>query len=281
MDEIRQIVEEEVNKQTEMLKKEVESLKKEMSEVKQENQNLRGALSKLENELDEVEQYNRKSSLILMGGGIDEGKKDETPKETRELAKQVISDKLNVKLHGSIVACHRLRNRKWILVKFQDHDDREAVYRSKFKQGGDWKDRVAIHENLTERRARTVKLHGEMQKADKVLNFYTRNGRIMARSASDKQYSEIKYWFSEKNIMDELSRAPVRNTNPHHPQTTNTQFTRSQTLQNLTSGHVARQAANLEDYLVENVRKTRQATKHKNGGKNAAGSTDAEWFWLY
>ena len=135
---------------------------------------------------------------------------------------------------------------------------------------------MAIHENLTERRARTVKLLGEMQKADKVLNFYTRNGRIMARSTSDKQYSEIKYWFSEQNIMDELNKAPVRNSNPRHPQTTNTQFMHTQTLQNLTTGHVARQAANLEDYLVENVRQTRQAAKLKNGGKSAVVSTDTE-----
>ena len=264
MDEIKKIVEDEVKKQTEMLTKEVESLRKEMSTVKEENKNLRGAVSKLENELDEIEQYNRKSSLILMGGGISEGERDETPKETREIAKQAISEKLKVELKGNIVACHRLRNKKRILVKFQDHDDREAVYQSKFKQGGDWKDRLVIHENLTERRARTVRLLGEMTKADKVLNFYTRNGKIMARSSVDRQYTEIKYWYSEQNIMDQLGTAPVRTTNPSQSTTTNPQFIRSQTLQNMTTGRVAKQAASLEEFVVDSVRMTRQASKQLN-----------------
>ena len=63
----------------------------------------------------------------------------------------VIKDKLKVELKGGIAACRRLRNKKRVIVKFQDLDDKEAVYQAKFEQKGEWKEKVTVHENLTEK----------------------------------------------------------------------------------------------------------------------------------
>ena len=89
----------------------------------------------VDRKLDEVEQYNRKSSLIL-GGAFPEGREGESPAETRETAKKIIQDKLKVELKGDIVACHRLRNKRRVVIKFQDSEDRDAVYEAVWARRG-------------------------------------------------------------------------------------------------------------------------------------------------
>ena len=124
-----------------------------MELLKTENKKLRAEIEKVDRHLDEVEQYHRKTSLIL-GGAFPEGKEGETPAETRETAKKMIKDKLKVDLKGEIVACHRLKNKRRVIVKFQDLDDREAVYEAKFGQTEQQGDKITIHENLTENEQR-------------------------------------------------------------------------------------------------------------------------------
>ena len=76
-----------------------------------------------------------KTSLILGGGGIPLLSTDwvETTLETRGIAVGFIKDKLKVNMQGAIVACNRLRNKKRVLVKFQDMEDRDAVYQARFE----------------------------------------------------------------------------------------------------------------------------------------------------
>ena len=50
------------------------------------------------------------------------------------MALNVIKEKLKVDVKGGVVACHRLRNKKRVIVKFQGMDDRNNVYQAKFKQ---------------------------------------------------------------------------------------------------------------------------------------------------
>ena len=57
---------------------------------------------------------------------------------------EVIKDKLNVDMQGPIVACHRLQNKNRVLVKFQDLDDREAVYQARFDQTHDVKGKLSF-----------------------------------------------------------------------------------------------------------------------------------------
>ena len=256
--EIQRLVAEAVENQTAKLMKEIEKLKtnqKKNDEIienlKTENTKLWTELTNLDRHLDEVEQYNRKSSLIL-GGAFPDEKDGETPSDTRNAAMQVIKEKLKVDIKGGIAACHRLKNKKRVIVKFQDLDDREAVYQAKFGQSGEWADKVTVHENLTEKRAKMITLLEEMRKRKEIMNYHTKNGNIMARDDSNKRYSRIQPWYTPDEIRTTLQRAPLRSQGPTHKS-----FMNSQTLSNIPEGLVARKTTDLEEYVVR--RETRQS----------------------
>ena len=170
--------------------------------------------------------------------------------------KKIIKEKLNVDMKGEIVACHRLRNRKRVLVKFQDYDDRDAVYEAKFGQGGEYGERIAIHENLTEKRAKMITLLEEMRKKQEVLNYHTKNGNIMARNCATKRYSRIQSWYSLEEI-----RSTLRNAAPKTNNQTNNHPMHPQTHAGIPHGSDARKATNLEEYVVGTSRQTRQSRK--------------------
>lgn len=259
--DLERIVADAVRKETAALQEEVKVMKSEQKKLREvvgnlekENKKLLEQLTLLDRNLDQAEQYNRKTSLIL-GGDFPEYKEGETPGETREAAMAVIKDKLKVELKGGIAACHRLRNKKRVIVKFQDLDDKEAVYQAKFEQKGEWKEKVTVHENLTEKRAKMVALLEEMRKRKEIANYYTKNGNIMARDDTDKRYSLIQPWLTVEEIKNITHLAPLRQTQ------TNTQFLRSQTLKGIPQGSVTRRAADLEEFVVGPTRQTRQSKK--------------------
>ena len=63
--------------------------REEIQKLKDENQALKMTLAEIDQTLDDIEQYSRKDSLILGGGGLPQPKPDhhETPSETREVTK--------------------------------------------------------------------------------------------------------------------------------------------------------------------------------------------------
>ena len=138
--------------------------------------------------------------MLILGGSFPEYKEGETSSETRETALAVIKENLKFDLKGGISACHRLKNKKRVIVKFQDLDDREAVYQAKFEQTGDWNQKVTVHKNLTEKRAKMVTLLEEMRKNKEIVNYYTKNGNSMARDNIDKRYSLIQPWFTVDEV---------------------------------------------------------------------------------
>ena len=244
------------------VEKETADLKKEIAALKAENVKLDEKITKLEWALDEAEQYNRKTSLILGGEGVPEGKQGESPAETRETALNLIKEKLNITLKGATSACHRLRNKKRILIKFQDQDDREAVYQAKFNQTGEYKDKITVHENLTDKRARMVKFLGDMRTKQQVLNYHTKNGVILARDSPDRRYARIQPWFSEKEIFDAMKDAPFKSDQAANP--SQGRFLRSQTLQSIPRDLVVKRTADLEE--IAEVRADSRAQKGKPRG---------------
>ena len=205
--------------------------------------------------IDDIEQYSRKDCLILSGGGVPEvqGDKFEAPEETREVAKKVIEEKLGVKLNGNISACHRLRNKKRVLVKFQDSDDRSAVYEAKFNQSGvGQRDRVTIHENLTAKRAKQIQVLGDMWDKGEIANYYTKNGQIMARKSRDQRYVAVRADLTREEILSVTEQAAAKVKQPE-----NQTFMRSQTLTSIPAGRVAGQRADLEQ--ARNRMSTRSA----------------------
>ena len=260
-DAVEKIVMAAIKRETASLRDEINHMKTEQKKneetienLKNENKKLWEEIQRVDRNIDEVEQYNRKSSLIL-GGAFPEGVEGETPQETRETVRKVLKEKLKVEIKGEIVACHRLRNKRRVIVKFQDSDDREAVYQSKFEQEGQPGEKITIHENLTEKRAKMVMLLEEMRKKREVLNYHTKNGNIMARDSASKRYSRIQPWFSMEEIKSTLQNASARQFNNHN------NFLRSQTLSNIPQGAVARKATSLEEFVVTSGRQTRQTRK--------------------
>ena len=238
LEQVKALIAQAVEKETAVLKTDILALKSE-------NAKLCDKITKLEWSLDEAEQYNRKTSLILGGEGVPEGKHGESPAETRETAIKLIKEKLNVTLKGATSACHRLRNKKRIIIKFQDLDDRDAVYQAKFNQKGEMKDRITVHENLTDKRARMVKFLGDLRAKQQVLNYHTKNGIILARDSPDKRYSRIQPWFTEQEILDAMKDAP-----PKSEQAGNSRgdrFLKSQTLEKIPRDFVVKRTADLQE----------------------------------
>ena len=265
--ELEKFIADAVKRETSMLREEIKILKSEQKKVeevveslKTENKKLWEKLTLLDRNIDQVEQYNRKTSLIL-GGDFPEYREGETPGETREAAMAVIKEKLKVELKGGIAACHRLRNKKRVIVKFQDLDDRDAVYQAKFEQKGEWKEKVTVHENLTDKRAKMVALLEEMRKRKEIANYHTKNGIIMARDDTDKRYSLIQPWFTVAEIKNTTKHAPLRQAQG------NTNLLQSQTLKNIPQGSVTRRAADLEEFVIGNTRQTRQSKKVDGNGR--------------
>ena len=249
-----------VRKEMEVLKHEVTELKGETVKLKKENVELRSLVRNLEATVDETEQYSRKSCLILSGDGVPEPTKDETTDETRSMALKVIKEKLKVVVKGGVVACHRLRNKKRVLVKFQDMDDRNNVYQAKFNQteGAG----IVIHENLTEKRARQVKVLADMKREnDHVVNYHTKNGIILARDSREKRYARIQPWFTREEIIKAMDDSPaLSHTGGKHP--TQERFLQSQSLERIPAGHVLNKAETLENLGGgTDKRKTRQQKK--------------------
>ena len=199
-----------------------------------------------------------KTTLILGGGGVPLPSTDhpETTSETRAMAADVIKNKLKINMQGAIVACHRLKNKKRVLVKFQDMEDRDAVYQARFDQAQDINNKVVIHENLTEPRANMIKLLGQMREKNNIVNYHTKNGMIYARSSRDHRYSLIEPWLTEGEIMEVVQNAPNKGPATHD------NMMRSQTLSNIPTGRVARRTADLSEFVVNSTdRQTRQRGK--------------------
>ena len=113
-----------------------------------------------------------------------------------------------------------------------------------------------MHENLTEKRAKMITVLEEMRKEKTILNYYTKNGNIMARDSADKRYSRIQPWYTVDEIKNTVQNAPVKAQGQAQAETHN--FMRSQTLSDIPPGSVARRATDLEEYVVSQPRQTRK-----------------------
>ena len=258
MEDIEALVAEAVSREMEKFRNEIGQLKGETEKLKKENHELRVMVKNLEASVDEAEQYSRKSCLILSGEGVPEAKKDETTEETRSVALKVIKEKLKVDMKGGVVACHRLRNKKRVIVKFQDMDDRNNVYQAKFNQK-EGAAGVIIHENLTDKRARQVKVLADMkQERDHVVNYHTKNGIILARDAREKRYARIHPWFTREEIIRAMADAPILTRSGDRGDDTQGQgrFIQSQTLERIPAGLVLNRAESLESLTVQSNRGT-------------------------
>ena len=252
---------EKVDRELDELREQVQKEKQERDFLYQDNQKLKKQLTDLAREVDANEQYGRKNTLIISGSDLpaptlnDAGQED--PAVTRQVVKQVIQEKLGVQLKGQITACHRLRNKKRAVVRFQDSDDRQKVYEARFPKPNQ-EHKIIVQENLTAKRAQQIGKLAQLKRDGQISAYHTRNGNIYARASAEQKFAPIQPEMSVDEILDITFSAPL---NPYFQRNQETSvkrlFNRSQTLDSIPSGHVASRRAGLEEYVVGPTRPSR------------------------
>ena len=136
------------------------------------NDDLTLQITKLEEEVDSLQQYSRRNCLLIH-------QVHEVPKEdTDELALGIIKEKLNIHLDGSdLDRSHRIGRKtntksRPIIVKFTSYNTRNKVFRAKRKLKGLG---ITITESLTKHR---MQLLNEAKQITGVKTTWTMDGRI-------------------------------------------------------------------------------------------------------
>ena len=178
---------------------------------------------------------------------------------------------MGVKLKGGISACHRLRNNKRVIIKFQDLDDRSMVYDAKFQQKDTSQGKITIHENLTAKRAKQIQVLGNMWENNQICNYHTKNGTIQARKTREQRYTPIRADMSREEILQALEQAPLK-INLCQGQAPNKNFLKSQTLHEIPQGRVAGQRADLEEFVITRSKGSGSGRGGRGGQKRGSGN---------
>lgn len=154
---------------------------------------------KLAATVEEQHQYSRKYTLLLSGKVVPPPVRDEN---SRHVAICLFRDFLGVEVRpGEITACHRLQNKRVILVQFAYLEQRMYVYsrRVKPKQYG-----LIIHESLTPERLAVVKMLQKLhtpRETSPLLSYYTNSGRIFIKLASTVKPIELAVGTSREDVL--------------------------------------------------------------------------------
>ena len=112
--------------------------------------------------------------------------------DTRKYVIQLLKDYLGILgiQPDDICACHRLRNKKVILVRFLALHNSDRVYRArtKPKQKG-----LIIHESLTAERMSVVNMLKDLKKEENppLVSYFTQGGKILVRTSEDRDTALI------------------------------------------------------------------------------------------
>ena len=235
------------------VKEELKHAREERSILFKENVDLKFEIKKLSQSVDENEQYGRRDCLVLSGHDLPEPVTSETgaPEDataTKKVVEHVIENKLGIKLKGKITACHRLRKKDRAIVRFDNMEDRNLVYDSRFPKPNQPEHKVIIQESLTQKRGWQVSKLGNLKREGHLANFHTKNGTIFARATKSQRYVMVDPDWSLDEIMKAAQEAPIRHQGVGPQQTM--MFNRSQTLNNIPDGRVASRRHDLEEYVV-------------------------------
>ena len=152
----------------------VDALEKKDEDKTTDMRSLRSELSKVTNELNDLEQYGRRNNLRFNGFAESESE------NTNEIIKDLAKDKLKITLQDSdIDRSHRVGKRgtdkpRAILVKFTNYNARKKVIKERKHLKGS---RLSIHEDLTKQNQVLLK---ETAKQRGVVSTWSNDGRIFA-----------------------------------------------------------------------------------------------------
>ncbi|PIK54717.1 hypothetical protein BSL78_08363 [Apostichopus japonicus] len=169
------------------LEQKVDETLKENIGLKQKISQMGEAQQRIQNSMNDMEQYSRRNNVRIFGIKENEGE------NICEMIKSFAEEKLSITLEDEVIdRCHRVgRNypgtsHRPILVKFTSYQHKQKLIkaRRKLKATG-----IVIKEDLTQENAKLLHL---TQKKEKVKNCWTIDGRIIALvKTSDQQETKI------------------------------------------------------------------------------------------
>lgn len=155
--------------------------------------------SKIQKAVEVQAQYSRVSTLLLSGNAIPPYRAEE---DTRSGVLHLIKEYLGITIHPlAISACHRLKNKRTILLRFMNLAERDAVYRKRtrpLKRG------LAIHESLTAERLEVVKMLKDLfypREQSPLETYYTNRGRIFMRPRGCSGALELEVGATRERIL--------------------------------------------------------------------------------
>ena len=168
------------------LKMDMESKEEETKLEKRKIDKLEGKINRLQEKLDEHEQYSRRNCLRFFGIKETQGE------NTDELVCDLARDRLNIELSpGDIDRSHRItpRNRnfngitkdKSVIVKFSTYNMRQKVYEARSKLKGT---SIFINEDLTGERQQLLYA---ARKSRAIAWTWTQDGKIFAITATERK----------------------------------------------------------------------------------------------
>lgn len=167
---------------------------------------------RLQSALEIQAQYSRLSTLLLSGRAIPDY---DSREDTRMLILAIIREHLGITIHPlAVSACHRLRNKNFVLLRFVNKAEREAVYRRRTKPV---KMGLLVHESLTAERLSVVKLLKSIhhpKEASPLQSHYTNQGRIYIKPKGAQRAVEVPVGSSRADI---LSLCGIREAPPSPP----------------------------------------------------------------
>ena len=152
--------------------------------------------------LEAQQQYSRKQTLLVTGDAV---KMPEQGEDTRKYVLRLLNIHLGITdlAVQDITACHRLKNKKVILVRFLDQTDSDRVYRARYKpkQRG-----LILFESVTQERISILNNLKELKAEPNtpILSYFTQAGTILVRTSPDRDVRaiEIPFGLTKGQIMD-------------------------------------------------------------------------------
>lgn len=254
-----------------------EAVEENLASVEQKCTTLKENQGRLSSAIEIQAQYSRKTTLLLSGRAVPDYREGEP---TRAVVIGLLKEYLGIDVHArAITACHRLSNKRVILVRFADLDERMFVYRTRIsplKQG------LIIHESLTNERLAVVKILQRLHRPKETspfLSYYTSMGRIFIRLTNQSDPVELFVGTTEQDILNICGRSPTGGAVSNHADAAHSSLQPGPSVQNESrpgaANHGAQSLAQSRDWQTAGPKKGRSNTRHQAEKQTSGNNSQA------
>lgn len=167
----------------------IEAVEDNLCKVTTEQQQMQEDQANLMLSMESQQMYTRKQTLLLTGQAVEPPAVGE---DIRKYVIQLLRDYLGITglQPDDICACHRLKNKKVILVRFLSLHNSDRVYKARTKP----KKGLIIHESLTAERLAVVHMLKNLkdEEGTPVVSYFTQGGKILVRTSEDRDSKLIE-----------------------------------------------------------------------------------------